>query len=59
MPEKKLKNKDFKDLLFGEKKKKTGEANGDDAPTENYLTGKKYSEKFFTLLDTRKSLPAW
>ena len=55
--EKKVKNKDFKELLFGEKKHKI-DADGE-VPTVNYLNGKKYSEKFYTLLDTRKGLPAW
>lgn len=57
--EKKMKNSDFKDLLFGEKKKKASDAKEDDDPKVNYMTGKKYSDKFYTLLDTRKSLPAW
>ena len=60
VPEKKMKNSDFKDLLFGEKKpKKATDADGDDAYKQNYMTGRKYSERFYTLLGTRKSLPAW
>ena len=58
-----MKNSDFKDLLFGEKKKKAGRANQDDedgdVPKQNFMTGQKYSERFYTLLETRRALPAW
>lgn len=50
-----MKNKDFKEILFGGKEKK----NDKDDPTTNFLTGFKYSEKFYELLKTRKILPAW
>ena len=50
-------NKDFKQILFGEKKR---EATGsDEEPTSNFLNGKNFSDKFYKLLETRKSLPAW
>jgi hypothetical protein len=42
----KMKNKDFKDILFGGKEKK----NDDSDPTVNFLNGKKYSDKFYDLL---------
>jgi len=38
VPEKKMKNSDFKDLLFGEKKKKASDANEDDAYKVNFMT---------------------
>ena len=61
--EQKMKNSDFKDLLFGEKKKRAGGANEDeedgDIPKLNFLTRQKYSERFYTLLETRKGLPTW
>jgi len=37
------KNKDFKQLLFGEKIKANLNSNHDDAPTVNFMTGEKYS----------------
>ena len=52
----KMKNKDFKDIIFGGKEKKTKD---DSDPTTNWVNGKKYSDKFYDLLQTRKSLPAW
>ena len=48
-------NKDFREQLFGGKEKKKDL----DDPTINFLTGQKYSEKFYDLLATRKILPAW
>ena len=59
MPQKALKNKDYKDLLFGEKKKKNGADFSDDDPKINFLNGQSFSPKFYELLSVRKSLPAW
>jgi len=39
VPQKALKNKDYKDLLFGEKKKKYGADFSDDDPKINFLNG--------------------
>lgn len=50
-----MKNKDFKDILFGGKEKKKDDSD----PTINFLTGQKFSDKFYDLLQTRKILPAW
>ena len=52
---KRQKNTDFKELLFGGHKV---DANAEDSKT-NYLNGRAYSAKYFDLLKTRKSLPAW
>ena len=59
VPQKALKNKDYKDLLFGEKKKKNGADFSDDDPKINFLNGQSFSPKFYELLSVRKSLPAW
>ena len=50
------KNKDMKELIFGNHKKEHKTA---DDPTINFLNGQKYSEKYYNLLETRKILPAW
>jgi hypothetical protein len=55
---KEVTNKDFAKEMFGLKKKQTIDKDGD-VPTINYLNNRKYSEKFYGLLETRKILPAW
>lgn len=44
--------------MFGLKKKQAIDKDGE-VPTINYLNNRKYSDKFFGLLETRKILPAW
>ena len=51
-----MKNKDFKEIIFGDKKK---EHKTDGDPEINFLTGCRYSDRFYDLLETRKILPAW
>jgi pre-mRNA-splicing factor ATP-dependent RNA helicase DHX15/PRP43 len=57
--ETKAQNADYKDLLFGERKRaKSGMSDEEDA-THNYLNQRPYSDKYFKLLEVRKNLPAW
>jgi hypothetical protein len=56
--EKKTKNADFKELLFGDKKKTLLQGE-EGLPTFSPITGKKYSSRFYEILEVRKSLPAW
>ena len=57
MKQKKFTNKDLKEELFGEKKRSSKFGEGD--PSINFLNGKPFSQKFYELIEIRKSLPAW
>jgi len=50
------KNGDLKEELFGLKNRKKVE---DEDSKTNFLNGKAYSAKYFSLLEQRKNLPAW
>ena len=48
----------MKEELFGEKKRNGGGFTDED-PKINFLNGRPYSQAFYKLMETRKSLPAW
>lgn len=52
----KVRNKDFKELLFGNK---SVERNHEKDSKINFLNGRAYSQKYFSILEKRKNLPAW
>lgn len=51
------KTKTLEEEAYGLKKRRKTEDDSD--PTVNFLNGRNYSPNFYTLLETRKVLPAW
>jgi pre-mRNA-splicing factor ATP-dependent RNA helicase DHX15/PRP43 len=52
-------NSDYKELLFGERKRtKSGMSDEEDA-TVNPYTQRSFSDKYYKILEVRKNLPAW